>query len=252
MVPDRIELLDTTATVDTPERVQFQHRLAGPGRRGVAWGVDGMVFVIVVMGLASVLAALQGAPAIYKAGTGVFLVSVFFLQWGYGVFFETLFSGRTPGKYVMSLRVVRDDGGPARFPDYALRNLLRTADWLPFGFGFGLLVMTIDRRMRRMGDLVAGTVVVFEERAAMLARVAIDPPVTESERQSLPPKVVLSRDELTLIEAFLRRRRELSNERAEELATLFGPALSQRTGVIAPTWERVLALAYARATGKDR
>ena len=81
---------------------------------------------------------------------------------------------------------------------------------------------------------------------------AVEPPVTETERQALPPKVVLSRDELGVIESFLRRRKLLSPERAEELAVLFGPRLSERTGVVAPTWERVLTLAYARATGKDR
>lgn len=252
MPADRIELLDTTATVDTPERVRFQHRLAGPGRRGIAWLIDGFIFLIVAIALSSVLGALEGAPALQKAGTGVFLVAMFFLQWGYGAFFETLLSGRTPGKLTMSLRVVREDGGPARLQDYVLRNLLRTADWVPFGFGLGLLVMLIDPQMRRLGDLVAGTVVVVEERRGMLGRIAIDPPVTQAEREALPPRVVLSRDETAVIEALLRRRHELSDERAEELAALFGPNLSERTGVLAPRWERVLVLAYARATGKDR
>lgn len=252
MLADRIELLDTTATVDTPERVRFQHRLAGPGRRGIAWLIDGFVFILVAWALGSLLAALQGAPALHKAGTGLLLVALFFLQWGYGAFFETVLSGRTPGKLAMALRVVRDDGGPARLQDYVLRNLLRSADWLPVGFGLGLLVMLIDPRMRRIGDLVAGTIVVVEERRAMLGRIAIDPPVSQAEREALPPRVVLSRDEISVIEALLRRRHELSDERAEELAALFGPILSERTGVVAPRWERVLVLAYARATGKDR
>ena len=68
----------------------------------------------------------------------------------------------------------------------------------------------------------------------------------------MPARVDMSRDEIALVEEFLRRRRTLSAERAEELARLYGPALAERTGVTAPTWERVLALAYARATGKDR
>jgi hypothetical protein len=69
---------------------------------------------------------------------------------------------------------------------------------------------------------------------------------------ALPPRVELYRDEIEVIETFLRRRRQFSDERARELAQLFGPALARRTGVTAPTWERVLVLAYARATGKDR
>jgi uncharacterized RDD family membrane protein YckC len=247
-----VELLDTTAIVDTPERIRFRHRVAGPGRRGLAWCIDAVLFVVILWVGVTMLALVQAIPGVGAVGEGLFLVALFFLQWGYGAASETLFAGRTLGKWAMGLRVVRDDGGPASFPDYMLRNLLRTADWLPFGFGLGLAVMLFDRRLRRLGDLVAGTIVVVEERSTRIARVAIDPPVTETERQSMPPKVVLSKDELAAIEAFLQRRRELSGERAEELAAYLGPKLSERTGVVAPTWERVLQLAYARATGKDR
>ncbi len=247
-----MELLDTTAIVDTPERVRFRHRVAGPGRRGLAWGLDAVFFVAILWVLAVALSLVQAIPGVGSVGQGLFLLALFFMQWGYGALSETLFAGRTLGKWAFGLRVVRDDGGPASFPDYMMRNLLRTADWLPFGFGLGLAVMLADRRLRRIGDLVAGTIVVVEERATRIGRVAIDPPVTETERQSLPPKVVLTKDEVATIEAFLQRRRELSGERAEELAAYLGPKLSERTGVVAPTWERVLQLAYARATGKDR
>jgi uncharacterized RDD family membrane protein YckC len=185
-------------------------------------------------------------------GLGVMALVLFALDWGYGVFAETMMSGRTPGKLALGLRVVRTDGAPAAFSDYLLRNLLRAVDWLPVGFGLGVAVMTVDPKLRRIGDVVAGTVVVVEERGRVLQQVVVDPPVTSLERQALPPAVHLSRDEVLVIESFLRRRRALSTERAEELATLLGPALSKRTGVEAPTWERVLVLAYARATGKDR
>ena len=247
-----MELLDTTAIVDTPERVRFRHRVAGPGRRGLAWGIDAVLMCAILWVFALALSLVQAIPGVGNVGQGLFLVALFFLQWGYGALSETLFAGRTLGKWALGLRVVRDDGGPASFPDYLMRNLLRTADWLPIGFALGLAVMLVDRRLRRVGDLVAGTIVVVEERATRIGRVAIDPPVSETERQSLPPKVVLSKDELASIEAFLLRRRDLSGERAEELAAYLGPGLSERTGVIAVTWERVLQLAYARATGKDR
>lgn len=183
---------------------------------------------------------------------GLFLLVVFLTEWFYGAFFETVFSGRTPGKMLVSLRVVREDGAPASLPDFVLRNLLRGVDYLPGPFGVALVTMTLDRKLRRVGDLVAGTVVVIEDKERVLGRVAVHPPVTEEERQAMPARIDLSKQELDAIEEFLRRRPRLSTERAEELATLFGPALSDRTGLQAPTWERVLALAYARATGKDR
>ncbi len=248
----RLEPLDTTAAVDTPERVRFRYRVAGPGRRTLAWVVDSCVaFAIVAAAMIPVLVS-SGVPALAGMATGLWMLVMFSVFWAYGVFFETVLAGRTPGKLLLSLRVVRQDGGPARFPDFVLRNLLRAADFLPVFYGLGVAVMLGDHRLRRIGDLVAGTVVVHEERGQMLADVVIDPPVTEAERQALPPRVDLTREEVQVIEAFLRRRRLLSPERAEELAVLFGPRLSERTGLTAPTWERVLVLAYARATGKDR
>lgn len=248
-----MERLDTTTAVETPERIRFQQRLAGPGRRAAAWMIDGSVKGVIFVGVAMVVGVVTQSSALLRGiGLGLFLLLMFFLDWGYGVVAETLMSGRTPGKLALGLRVVRTDGAPATAPDYLLRNLLRAVDWLPMAFGLGVVVMTLDPKLRRIGDLVAGTVVVVEERGRVLAQVVVDPPVTALERQSLPPAVRLTRDEILVIESFLRRRRGLSSERAEELAALLGPALSKRTGVEAPTWERVLVLAYARATGKDR
>ena len=247
-----LELLDTTAAVDTPERVRFRYRLAGPGRRAAAWLIDMAIAVAIVIFAMVLISLIAVIPGLFNAGMGLVLVLMFAVQWLYGAFFETLLAGRTPGKLALSLRVVREDGSPGQFPDFLLRNLVRAADFMPMFYGLGVTTMLVDRKLRRLGDLVASTVVVIEERGAVLGGVAIDPPVSEAERQALPPRVDLSRDEIQVIETFLRRRRMLSHERAEELALLFGPKLSERTGITANSWERVLTLAYARATGKDR
>ena len=252
-----MELIDTTATVHTPERVRFRYRLAGPAQRGVAWLIDVTVmaillFAFLIVGVFLDLTVTEGT------GTGAFRLAVFGVQWLYGATCETLMSGQTPGKMVMSLRVVRTDGSPAQLPDFLLRNLLRVADALPTvflafpTFGLGVIVMAFSPRHRRIGDLVAGTVVVVEDEAFVLGSVNVEPPVTEEERQALPPSVHLTNQELQVIEAFLRRRPRLSNERAEDLAKLFAPTVTDRTGVEASSAERVLALAYARATGRDR
>lgn len=247
-----MDLLDTTAAVMTPERVRFRYRLAGPGRRAVAWMIDALLRMVVVGSVMVIVGVLSLIPGIGAVGMGVLLVVMFVSEWVYGVFFETVLRGRTPGKILMSLRVVREDGSPGRFADYLLRNLLRAVDYLPGFFAIGLATMLFDRRLRRVGDLVGGTVVVVEERGRVRDRAEISPPVSDEERRSMPARVDLSREELSAIEAFLRRRSRLSGERAEELAWLFGPTLSERTGVKADTWERVLTLAYARAVGKDR
>ena len=256
-------LIDNTSTVATPERISFRYRIAGPGQRAVAWAIDACLKLLVFLVIATAVSLVAIVPGLDGLSTGFMLLAWFFLDWFYSVFFEYVMRGRTPGKLALSLRVVRVDGSPARFSDLVLRGLLRGVDYLPLWtpplmpvgiptYGLSVLVMFIDDKQRRLGDLAAGTVVVAEDRNEMLAEVQIDPPVTEEERVALPPKVVLTRDERRAIEAFLRRRPRLSDERAEELAELFGPALSERTGVEAPTWERVLALAYARATGKER
>jgi uncharacterized RDD family membrane protein YckC len=247
-----VELLDTTATVQTPERVSFRYRLAGPGQRAIAWVVDTFIEIALVFALLVLAIVLAGVEGLGGIGVGLFLVGTFVVQWMYGVTFETLWSGRTPGKRLLDLRVVRADGAPARFPDFLLRNLLRAVDFLPLLFGVGVVVMAVDPRMRRIGDLVAGTVVVAEDKANVLVHVPLRPPVTDDERQGMPAGVALRPDELRAIEAFLRRRARLSDERAEELARYLGPELSRRTGVVAPSWERVLALVWARATGADR
>lgn len=260
-----LALLDTRSYVETPERVRFRYQLAGPGRRSLAWALDTAIRIAVVFVVLLALAPLIAVDtdSIGGAGMGLFLVLLFVMEWVYGIAFEIAFQGRTPGKMALSLRVLRVDGSPARVPDIVLRNLLRAVDYLPIWaplsatlavptFGIAILSMALDPKLRRIGDLVGGTVVVVDTGQRMRGGLVIEPPVTEEERQALPAQVLLSTEELRILEAFIRRRPRLSRERCEELAELFGPALSERTGVRAPTWERVLILAYARATGRDR
>ena len=247
-----LERLDTTTTVDTPERVRFTHRLAGPGVRGVAWLLDLLLQGFVVTGLmlvltlTSVFSGLGG-----EAGTGAGLLVFFVVSWFYAALFEALWAGQTPGKRALQLRVVCTDGSAIGPREAVLRNLMRGVDGLPFAYVIGVIVATCDPRLRRIGDWVAGTMVVVEQRTQLLDAAAIEPPVTEGERQALPIRVTLRGDERRAIEALLRRRRRLSTARAEEIAAVLGPRLGEREGVVAGTWLRTLTLAYARATGRD-
>jgi len=257
--------LDTTAAIETPERIRFRYRISGPGRRFVAWSIDFAIRIVLLIGLAiavglfaSITWSVTGESAL-----GLLLLGIFALEWLYGAVFEWLWSGRTPGKFVLGLRVVRVDGSPGRFPDFLLRNLLKAVDFLPAipvpstpfwlpTFGISLITMMVDPRLRRIGDMVAGTVVVIEQRARVLEAVTLKTPVSEAEREGLPGTVRLSRQEKQILEEFLRRKRRLSKGRAEELAQLFAPTLSAREGVEADSFTRVLELAYARAVRKDR
>lgn len=243
--------LDTTFAVRTPERVQFELRTAGPGTRALAWGID-LALRLTLIG-AIVFAVLLGSSAmgVPGAGQGTALVLLFLSEWGWAALLETIFDGRTPGKRVLGLRVVRDDGSPAGAVEHVLRNLLRAADILPIGYAVAVLSMAWDGRLRRLGDRVSGCVVIHEERTRLVAGQHIDPPITDEERRGLPTGVALTRAERTAIEAWLRRLPYLSAARAEELAGLLATPLSERTGVRSPTAARTLALAWARATGRD-
>ncbi|HEX2569382.1 MAG TPA: RDD family protein [Polyangia bacterium] len=248
--------LDTTTDIETPEHVRFRYRIAGPWRRALAYLVDlaVMVGVGLVVGIFLAIFQLGSAGRLEKASTGVILVLVFLLQWGYFVLSEALSGGRSLGKRAAGLRVVREGGYPLRFTDSVLRNLLRAADFLPSGYALGGLVMGLDRRFRRLGDLVAGTLVVVETSDGVTAPLHIEfsPPVSASELAGLPSRLPLSADELEAIELFLRRRGTLSLAREQELAEMVAPLLGHRLGLSYEDPSRFLALLYQQATASER
>ena len=224
------EPLDTSAEVETPEHVRFHHQLAGPARRGLAWLIDLsirgmlMLFLAMLTGIAGIAAGAE----LRSFSAGVLLLVYFVVEWGYYVFWETIWSGRSPGKRAMRLRVITDSGRPLHFLDSVLRNLVRGADWLPMGYALGLIVMGRDRRFRRLGDFAAGTMVVVEERQALADPLYIQPPPTARELGSLPQRVPLSGDEIEALELFLRRVPRLHPARSEELAEIVAPVFAKR------------------------
>jgi hypothetical protein len=182
---------------------------------------------------------------------GFVLVVAFVMEWGYYVFFETMGDGRSPGKRALSLRVVKEGGYPIGFIDSVLRNLLRAADILPVGYLLGLLSMAGDARFRRLGDRVAGTMVVVEERALAVAPLALSPPLGEGELDGFPQRPPLSAWERETLELFLRRT-DLTAARRDELAQTIAPVLAQRMGLQARSPTRFLALLHHRAAATAR
>jgi uncharacterized RDD family membrane protein YckC len=135
--------------------------------------IRGVVLLVVSLIL---LVAMSGSQAV----GGVVMVLAFVLEWGYYVLFETIAGGRTIGKRALGLRVVKEGGYPIGFIDSVLRNLLRGADILPFFYVVGLFAMAGDSRFRRIGDRVAGTLVVVEEKSRAAAPLTILPPPTRA------------------------------------------------------------------------
>jgi uncharacterized RDD family membrane protein YckC len=227
------EPIDTSAEVETPEHVRFHHQLAGPARRALAYLIDLLIrgLLLALLAMIDALAGLDAGDQVRGLSGGMLSLVFFVVEWGYFVFWETVWSGRSPGKRVLSLRVITDSGRPLHLLDSILRNLLRAGDLLPNAYALGLLVMGRDRRFRRLGDMVAGTMVVVEERRDVGDTLHIHPAPTAKELSSLPQRIPLSGDELEALELYLRRVPRLHSARAEELALIVAPMFAKRLGV---------------------
>jgi uncharacterized RDD family membrane protein YckC len=216
-------------TVLTPERVSLQYDIAGIGSRGAAAVVDtaiqGITLTVLLIGLTAGVAAstLAGAPG---SGTGALLIglyalSVFVVTGGYFILFEIVWSGQTPGKRLVGLRVIRENGYPLRPIDAVIRNLVRIVDWLPGIYGVGVLTMLLNKRSKRLGDFASGTIVVREGSrspgAAPLLAMADE-----------PRGFTLSNPDATLVRDFLLRRGTMHPQARAVLARRLAASLAKR------------------------
>jgi uncharacterized RDD family membrane protein YckC len=203
----------------TTEKVPFTYRVAGLGARFLAWLLDALFVALLYLAGACFVSLV---PSRYgdRPGLAGALVAVwlFCLMWGYFLFFEWLWSGQTPGKRLLGLRVIQWRGTAISFYQSAARNLLRVVDSLPFFYALGFLVAWTNRENRRLGDLAAGTLVVHVERQARPIQ-ALTAAATEADRarRALVRQRLaqLTRDQKgTLIDLALRRDQLWPEERA--------------------------------------
>ena len=214
-----LTVLDTLRPISTPEGIELTLRLAGPTPRAVAWVID-FFLRLVALGLFSlVLMPLGGL------GIGLWLIAWFFLEWLFPAVCEVRLNGATPGKKLMGLQVVHDDGTPVGWNAALTRNLLRAVDFLPVLYGLGLLSMLVNRDFKRLGDLVAGTLVVYRDAARRTSGIAPAPP--------LPPPVALALADQRAVLDFCERAPSLTTERAEELAEIATPLVGNAHGALA-------------------
>ena len=197
-------LIDTIRLNETPEGVDLELRVAGPVVRALALSLD----VLIRFGIMLLMLPLAGFAGV---GQGLILIGVFALEWGYPVAFE-VYRGATPGKRAMGLMVVQDDGAPIGLAASMVRNLLRVIDFLPFGYGVGLVAALADPDFRRLGDLAAGTLVVHTPRQIRPKDVATSP------ARPVPAGLRLETQQAIL--SFDERARRLSSARRVELAEI--------------------------------
>ncbi|QRK07537.1 RDD family protein [Archangium violaceum] len=194
--------------VATPERVSLSLPVAGIGYRCLAyladlcllflfWIVAYFTFTLMV---SDVLGFLKGLSGFTRT---LMVVGVFATQWVYWTLAEVLMGGQTPGKRLVGIRVVRVDGSPVGVLESAVRNLVRLVDSLPFVYAIGILSVLLTRQHQRLGDILAGTLLVREERIDLDKYTT---PATEASAVPAPAgSVRLASEDLELILSFLTR-----------------------------------------------
>ncbi len=210
-------MLDTSRSLETPEGVNLSLRIAGPVVRCYAWVIDQVIRIVAYSVLSFVL---QFTGTI---GMGLLLIIVFLIEWFYPVYFEVMHAGATPGKKRMGIRVMHDDGTEVGWQASLIRNLLRTADLLPFAYGFGLVSMLVSRDFKRLGDITAGTVVVYRERPTIWTDIPQATP--------LAPAIAMTTDEQYALLQFAERAATLTEERRNELADTLQDISGERGGM---------------------
>ena len=231
--------IDCVVRVVTPENIEFEYLLAGPFQRLPAFlvdfGIRGSIFLAVI-----IIGITMGIPL--GGGLGMVVTSVlallafFVLSWLYGTLMETHFNGRTIGKTIFGLRVICSDGRPINGSQAALRNLLRLSDFMPPlsltlfypdappmnvipTFFVGLLTMTLTARMQRLGDLAAGTMVVWDGRRGFNANLQPEDARAYALAELIPPTFQVSRTLARAVALYMERRRFLSPPRRHEISS---------------------------------
>ena len=236
--------IEDTLNIDTPENVTFGYEIAGIGSRFLAALIDTALItflqVLTALLVFSIINQADGytdnltstISALSSWAVAIIGIVGMCFYWGYYIFFEMVWNGRSPGKKVLKLRVLRVDGTPITITESLIRNLVRLADFLPAYYGVGAIAAFVNPQTRRLGDLAAGTVVVREtdqqaqlkDLAALEKQFATSPVPTSGQapvepaagiHENLPgaefPIEMLSYQDIQMIEMFFQRRNELSN-----------------------------------------
>jgi hypothetical protein len=156
---------------------------------------------------------------------------LFALYNGYFILFEWLWNGQTPGKRLLHIRVIKRGGYALRFFDTLLRNLLRVVDFLPFFYGVGLASLLFTRDSQRLGDLVAGTLVVYQEPVETESLLPDLPAIEESELLPAEQLAAVPGEVIALASEYLGSRAELAPRPRQELAAELVSLIRQSSGL---------------------
>jgi len=229
------ERLDTLQSVELAEGVEIRLRMAGPIPRAGAYLID-LVIRTAVLTAGGIGVALAGIAIGPRVAGGIMLIAWFLMDWLYPVIFESGKRGATPGKLAVGLRVVQATGSPITIGQAVIRNFLRFIDSMPFfTYGFGVASCLATKRFQRLGDLAAGTVVIYH-RMPVMPVTAAPPPIAP-----VPLPVGLTVDETRSLALFRERAGLWSEARREEIAN-HAAVLTGETGTKGVS--RLMAMAH--------
>jgi uncharacterized RDD family membrane protein YckC len=225
----RHAVLDTVVSAETPEGILLELRPAGMVPRFYAFLLDWMIRLVFLYVMAIAATVFSGL------GAAFFFILLFACEWLYPIAFELTRWAATPGKRAFGLKVVMDNGLPITPAAAVVRNLLRVADFLPFCYGFAVFSMLVRHDGKRLGDLAASTLVVYQPHAAPRPALAEVPPVVPARR--------LAPEDQAALAALAVRAPRLTVDRLDELAAL-AAAVSGDAGRSGPdVTRRVLGVA---------
>ena len=214
------ERLDTRQTIELAEGVEIRLRIAGPFLRLFAFMIDSVIQGVVMSVVSGILMA-GGIFVGMAVAQGVLLLVSFAMTWFYFVFFEAGAKGATPGKRMVGLRVVSESGARLTLGQSMMRNFIRVADLM---LPILALVPFLNKRFQRLGDLAAGTLVIYAKET--LPPVSLGPPALKS----VPIPVPLLREEEAAILSFRDRSASWSEERRLEMTSHLKP-LTHKEGL---------------------
>ena len=264
MQPSSLDTTDSFSrdqlSIRTPELVAIEFPLAGIGSRFVALFIDYLIqvaaafililifvlFVSATAGSRPVHSTIAGSPNSGKWAIAIAIAIPFLFQWGYFTLFEAFWRGQTPGKRIMRIRVIQQTGRPVGVFESLGRNLTRTIDMLPTFYIIGVIVMFLTRRQQRLGDLVAGTLVVHERDieaplesmggSRTFTAPSFTPAATPPRESKLPADAIalLTLADLQTIESYLNRRLDVPIETRARLSDKLAENISRKINLEIP------------------
>jgi uncharacterized RDD family membrane protein YckC len=253
--------------IDTPELVAIEMPLAGIGSRFIAllvdyliWGAFFFVLAVLFIVFAPGIGAFSKISEQWAIAIAIFII--FLLNWGYFTLFEAFWEGRTPGKRVARIRVIQQSGRAIGLFESMARNLVRYVDQFPSFYAVGVVVMFATKNHQRLGDLVAGTLVVrdrideaplWDAHGARTFTAQIHTPIAHIPEPHLAfvlPVVGVARltaSDLEVLEGFFARRLDMSMQTREALAQRIAAAIQAKSGLELPAGASVETFLEATA-----